>query len=632
MHSPSLVNRMTTHNLCCIVKLVVALSVHLAHAATDASVSTEPPATTDNQTPGSFSPYNPTPGPFSPTTGGPAAFTSVSPSAFEPTDTAVTQQAVSTATTDVTPSIGTTVRVTESLPPPTSEPIVMPTACLCDLTPAFCDLGCCCDVLDCGVPDLRTVFTGCDEKVISGDCVEKWLMFRANVDPSFITVTNTLFCVQLVQDNTTAPQSVPVPSQKPAVLDAFTWQPPAHSSLLTKHFYRVDDVILSQYDGSSARSLLRQPSPGSASSACVDHNPARFLRSESLSCSRTLTPQSCSSDPRLHARSYFTSLSLVKAPLPDSVGVSDSLIPVVPLSDWPEPGEQNGSCLNVVSEVEYVIWFSGRGQLVEAKVTVVLVNSSSDGSLMQTHAVRYELDTPPPNPEPRPPVGLPVGSPVIGQFGEAVQTLTVQGVSPGGGCSSDPALRTPILFTHNTFTGCFFSSPSRACSVLRGQLYGLLQGLASPDLVVMNFGPEPDWARVITQACPQAPEGESCETGCLLPHSLSVQLLWARLGLLALPQSYILGARYQFSCQQLQCPLLSPLAVTTEVTFVDITAYPEPPRGRSQPEWKFPFGFFSRGWEELDGHTLDSAGVRGAAWSRAGAMLTLLVALHMLTR
>uniref|UniRef100_A0A8C4ZVZ7 Tectonic-1-3 N-terminal domain-containing protein n=1 Tax=Gadus morhua TaxID=8049 RepID=A0A8C4ZVZ7_GADMO len=36
--------------------------------------------------------------------------------------------------------------------------------CLCDLSPELCDIGCCCDVLDCGVSDLNSVFSGCPKK------------------------------------------------------------------------------------------------------------------------------------------------------------------------------------------------------------------------------------------------------------------------------------------------------------------------------------------------------------------------------------------------------------------------------------------------------------------------------------
>lgn len=43
---------------------------------------------------------------------------------------------------------------------------------------------------------------------------------------------------------------------------------------------------------------------------------------------------------------------------------------------------------------------------------------------------------------------------------------------------------------------------------------------------------------------------ETCESGCVLPNSLAIQVLWARQGLLDLPQKYILGAKYLFQCQR----------------------------------------------------------------------------------
>lgn len=49
---------------------------------------------------------------------------------------------------------------------------------------------------------------------------------------------------------------------------------------------------------------------------------------------------------------------------------------------------------------------------------------------------------------------------------------------------------------------------------------------------------------------------EACETGCLLPVSLSLQVLWAQRGLRALPQNHILGAKFTFGCQRLKVSIM----------------------------------------------------------------------------
>uniref|UniRef100_A0A4W5MBN2 Uncharacterized protein n=1 Tax=Hucho hucho TaxID=62062 RepID=A0A4W5MBN2_9TELE len=618
---------MSTYHLYRAVQLVIVLSVRVNYAATDGGVNTESSITNSQKT---YEPFSTTDPMYTVSTVALDTFATASAET-------VTQDGVSTVTTDLAPSSeATTEPVIETVPPPletTAKTILTPKVCLCDLTPDFCDIGCCCDNVDCDIPDLSSVFSGCLDEVIYGECIESWLIFRVNVDPSCVTVTNKFVCIRPEEDNTTVSQILPALANTP--LDSsyhFSWKGSATYSTHTKDFYRVDDTIMSHFNSSSIRGVLRQPSPGAATSSCVDRNPARFLRSISLSCTRTLTPQSCATDPSLNAQSYFTDISLLKVPVRESIQIlPDNLIPVTPAvgPGWPKPREQNGSCLNVVSKVDYLIWYTIIGEIVMATVNMVLVDTDSDTNLLQKHTVRFQLSTPPPTPEPTPVVGLTVGTPVIGQFGEAVQPLTLLGVSLGGECSINPSSRMPILFTHNTITGCTFSSPLSNCSKLRSQLYRVLRGVATPNLVAMTVGSQPDWARVITQACSVTPQ-ESCESGCLLPHSLSVQVLWAQTGLLAFPQNYILGAKYLFHCQRVKCPLVSPFAVTTEVMFVDTTVYSEPPRGTPQPKWKFPFDFFSRGTGELDGQTVttNSSDLKKVTWDIMLVALLLLGWFH----
>lgn len=481
--------------------------------------------------------------------------------------------------------------------------------CLCDLTPDFCDIGCCCDTEDCGVTNLSTVFTGCPQKVMSGFCVEKWLMFKANVDSSRVTISDSLFCVQPADQSDSVTKTV---SKYPALGDSyhFTSQNSQQmTSSFTRDFYRVDDVILTYFPNTSTRGLLRQPSPAVASALCTDRNPAKFLRSSTLSCSREITLQSCTRDPALNAQSYVYDLKLVKHPILESDPVNDLLIPVSSSSDWPAPSEQNNSCVNVVKRVEFVVEYTERGEILSAKANIILGNADPELLFLQTHSVQFQLiaQTNTASREPTPAVGLKPGTPVMGRYYDDVKPLTVIGVSQNGGCSSDPSTKNPILFRHNSVSGCTFTSMFQNCSMLRAQIYNALRGVVVPDFVAMTLGTQPAWTRIISEECLVNGQ-ESCDTGCMLPYALSVRMLWAQQGLLQLPQSYILGVKYVFHCRTYKCPLTTPLALSTQVTFVDTTLYPVHPRGAPQPQWKFPFGFFSRGTDELGGHILSNSG------------------------
>ncbi|KAI4883920.1 hypothetical protein NFI96_008395 [Prochilodus magdalenae] len=87
-------------------------------------------------------------------------------------------------------------RAVSTVLPVTAQPITVSQGCTCDLTPDYCDIGCCCDVVDCGDANLTSVFRGCAQEARSGVCIESWLMFRANVDPQLVTVTDSQFCVR----------------------------------------------------------------------------------------------------------------------------------------------------------------------------------------------------------------------------------------------------------------------------------------------------------------------------------------------------------------------------------------------------------------------------------------------------
>ncbi|KAI5102935.1 tectonic-1, partial [Silurus meridionalis] len=468
--------------------------------------------------------------------------------------------------------------------------------CTCNLTPDFCDIGCCCDVVDCGVADLSSVFENCRRETRAGSCVESWLMFRANVDPQLVTDNGSMFCVQSGNESTA--QIAPAASEGPFSILSPHFSPAGVTSTQNSSVYKVDDVILTYYNTTSVVSVLRQPSSGMGSSTCVERNPAKFLRSGSLTCSRVVSAQSCRTDSSLSFPSYFTGFSLLRVPRPSDKDVSKMMIPIIPLANQPELTEHETSCMNVVTKVEYVITYSSTGEITAATVSGSTTNASFGTQILQEHAVQFQLATPSLSPPEVPMVGLEVGTPVIGWFGGKPGPLTIPGLSVGGEC--DLTNQAPVLFTHNTFTGCTFRSMPDHCASLRARIYSVLRGTATPDTVAMTAGSQPQQSRVVVQNCPETSPDEACETGCLVPVSLSLRILWARTGTLALPQNHILGAKYVFSCKILKCPVFSHLPLSTEVIFSDATIYPEPPRAEPRPEWKFPFGFFTRGAEELD--------------------------------
>ncbi|XP_077061953.1 tectonic-3-like isoform X2 [Siphateles boraxobius] len=292
-----------------------------------------------------------------------------------------------------------------------------------------------------------------------------------------------------------------------------------------------------------------------------------------------------------------------KVPCTQVENSPEYVIPISTVIDWPEPLEQNGSCLNVVSKVEYVIEYTSKGEIAKATLNTELLNTTIDTQLQQKHVIIFQLATlthPMATPiPPSPPEGLKPEALLVGWFGEKSQPLTVLGLSEDGGCSADLSNRTPVLFRQNTVTGCTFRPLSSDCGVLRAELLGILAGVTVPDMISMTAGSQTDQSRVISLDC-STPASEARETGCLLPVSLSLQVLWAQRGLRVLPQNHILGAKFIFGCQRLKCPLRSSVPLTTEVMFSDATVYPEAPGWERQPEWKFPFDFFSRGVGEFD--------------------------------
>ncbi|NWR70579.1 TECT3 protein, partial [Centropus unirufus] len=349
---------------------------------------------------------------------------------------------------------------------------------------------------------------------------------------------------------------------------------PSQAQPSVSAFYQAGDPILIYFDSSSVLSTLRQPVKMGASGLCVDGNPAGFLDSKSTSCIRILTnlSQSCLSDPALDAASYYRDFTVLK-------------VPVVFL-----PFAQR----LVIYEIE----FSGtRGiQNVSVRFKVSNISGNPGSSLQQHFTVHFWTRTLshmlPRSGNP----GYITGAPLLIANSGVVEHMSILQSEGDGSCSQ--FLRHRVQFGRNMRTGCKLSlSPELEkgnCSSTQQKIYKALQGMErAADLAITGSAQSKkaeEWTSILIQNC--SVQAVNCTSCCMVPVTLEIQILWAKVGLLSNPQAQILGARYFYRCHPLKFLSTSAVPLTTVVTFTDVTKWPEPPRGQPQPHWKLPFDIF----------------------------------------
>ncbi|NWQ80393.1 TECT3 protein, partial [Columbina picui] len=349
-------------------------------------------------------------------------------------------------------------------------------------------------------------------------------------------------------------------------------------------FYRAGDPILIYFDSSSALSTLRQPVKMGASGLCVDGNPAGFLDSKSTSCTRIFAnlSKSCVTDPALDAVSYYRDFSVLRV-----------RVTFLPFAQH-----------RVIYEIE----FSGVHGIrsVSVRFEVSSISGSLGSALQQRFTFRFWVSaralpdshqawtlshTLPRSGNP----GYIPGAPLLTANGGAMQHMSVLQSEGDGSCSR--FLRHTVQFGRNTRTGCKLSLSQTLeennCGHIQQQLHEVLQGMNGADLAVTgsaHSSQAEEWTSVLVQNC--SVQAVNCTSCCMVPVTLEIQILWAKVGLLSNPQAQILGARYLYQCQPLKFPSTSAVPLAAVVTFTDVTEQPEPPRGHPQVHWKLPFDIF----------------------------------------
>ncbi|XP_057382798.1 tectonic-1 isoform X2 [Balaenoptera acutorostrata] len=489
------------------------------------------------------------------------------------------------APTTFRPAVSPRPHETPRAPRPSSGPRPTPVTdvaalCVCDLSPALCDVNCCCDP-DCSSVDF-SVFSACSIPVVMGDsqfCSQKAAIYSLNftADPPqrvfklVDQINPSIFCIHITNYKPALSfinPEVPDESNFDKLMktsDGFSSNAESDVSLTAK----PDAPNTAKYEYGvhlqTSHSFLRFPSP-LTSSLCTDNNPAAFLVNQAVKCTRRINLEQCKEIETL-SLAYYSSPKILRVPgsgtkVPITVQSitiqslnktltlqedTDVLRPLVLV----EAGHDK-ICTNVILEVKYSLMYTDAGEIVKADVFVLL---GAVSSAMVPFQQKFEIYFIQQNTKPVPlsgnpgyVVGLPLAAGFQPQKGSGImQTtnrygqLTLLRSTAEQDCLAIAGIRTPVLFGYNMQSGCKLRlTKAITCRLVAQKVESLLKGQGFPDYVA-PFGNSQaqdvlDWVPVhfITQT-------SHMKDSCQLPVALAIEVKWTKYGSLLNPQAKIVN-------------------------------------------------------------------------------------------
>ncbi|XP_054551314.1 tectonic-1 isoform X3 [Talpa occidentalis] len=451
-------------------------------------------------------------------------------------------------------------------PKPSSGPRPTPVTdvaalCVCDLSPAQCDVNCCCDP-DCSASDF-SVFSACSVPVVTGDsqfCSQKAatysLNFTANPPQRIFKLVDqinpSIFCIHIT-------------NYKPA-LSFINPEVPDENSF---------DKLIKASDGFSSNAEADDSFPNIPDSpnAAKYEVPIAVQSVVVQSLNKTLT--------RLQAPGVLHQ-ALVEA--------GDDKI-----------------CTNVVLEAKYSLTYTAAGEVAAAGLSLLLGAVSSAALPLQQ---KFEIHFFQHNTTPAPLSGNPgyvLGLPLVAGFrphkgSGIIQTtnrygqLTILRSTTEQDCLAVEGIRTPVLFGYDTQSGCTLRlTRAVTCRLVEQKMKSLLRGQGFPDYVA-PFGNTRaqdvlDWVPVhfVTQT-------SNVKGYCQLPVALVIEVKWTKYGSLLNPQAKIVNVTANLissSLPETDSGKERMVLISTAVTFTDVSAPAEPGfRARPTINAKLPFHFF----------------------------------------
>lgn len=507
--------------------------------------------------------------------------------------------------------------------------------CVCDLSPAQCDINCCCDP-DCSSVDF-SVFSACSIPVVTGDshfCSQKAAVYSLNltadppqrvfklvdqINPSIfcVHITNYKPALSFINPEVTDESSFDKLMKAP---DGFSLN--AESDVSTT----LDAPQTAKYEYGvhlqTSDSFLRFPSP-LTSSLCTDNNPAAFLVNQAVKCTRRINLEYCEEMETL-SMAYYSSPRILRVPgsgieVPITVQsivirslnktltrVEDTEILRVSKQGVVEAGHVE-ICTNVVLEVTYSLTYTDAGEVIKADLFLLLGAVSSAMVPLQQKFEIYFIQQ---NTKPVPLSGNPgyvVGLPLVAGFQPQKGSGIIQTTNRYGqftllrstteqDCLAVEGIRAPVLFGYNMQSGCKLRlTKALTCQLVAQKMKSLLKGQGFPDYVA-PFGNSQaqdvlDWVPVyfITQT-------SHVKESCQLPVALMVEVKWTKYGSLLNPQAKIVNVTANLissSFPETNSGNERTILISTAVTFVDVSAPAEAGfRARPTINARLPFNFF----------------------------------------
>ncbi|XP_043757795.1 tectonic-1 isoform X4 [Cervus elaphus] len=429
--------------------------------------------------------------------------------------------------------------------------------CVCDLSPAQCDVNCCCDP-DCSSVDF-SVFSACSIPVVTGDshfCSQKAAVYSLNftADPPqrvfklVDQINPSIFCVHIT-----------------------------NSFLVNQAVKCTRRINLERCEEMETLSMAYYSSP-------------KILRVPGSGIEVPVTVQSI----------VIRSLNKTLTRLEDTAVLRVSKPGVV------EAGHIE-ICTNVVLEVTYSLTYTDAGEVIKADLFLLL---GAVSSVMVPLQQKFEIYFIQQNAKPVPLSGNPgyvVGLPLVAGFqpqkgSGIIQTtnrygqLTLLRSTTEQDCLAVEGIRAPVLFGYNMQSGCKLRlTKALTCRLVAQKMKSLLKGQGFPDYVA-SFGNSKaqdvlDWVPVyfITQT-------SHVKDSCQLPVALTVEVRWTKYGSLLNPQAKIVNVTANLissSFPETNSGNERTILISTAVTFVDVSAPAEAGfRARPTINARLPFNFF----------------------------------------